>query len=80
MDDRRVNTSDGRRNGDAWLSRAVKIAALIGACSAPLLAFNGRVSALERIEPALLYMSCVNFGEKHPANEIPAACSQATRQ
>lgn len=80
MDDRRVNTSDGRRNGDAWLSRAVKIAALLAACAAPLLAFNGRVSALERVQPALLYMTCVNFAKDHTTKEIPAACGDATRQ
>lgn len=76
-DDRQNN---GRRSGDAWLGRAVKIAALLAACSAPLLAFNNRVVALEKVEPALLYMACVNFAERHAVNEIPAACSQATRQ
>lgn len=69
-----------RRKNDAWLGRALKIAGLIGACSTPLLAFNGRVSALERAQPALLYMTCISFAKDHPPKEVPAACGEATRQ
>lgn len=72
--------------GSAWLDRSIKIGAILGALwtlavyGVPLAGMPSRVEALEKVTPALLYMTCVNFGEKHSPNEIPAACSQATRR
>jgi hypothetical protein len=72
--------------GTIWLDRSIKIGAILtalwtlAAYGIPLAGMPTRVEALEEVQPALLYMSCVSFGEKHPANEIPAACSKATRR
>lgn len=65
---------------DKGLGRVIKIAGLLALLSTPLLAFNGRVAAIERVLPALLYMGCVNFAERHPANQVPAVCNEVTRQ
>lgn len=67
---------DGRRNGDAWLTRAVKIAALLGACAAPLLAFNARVADLERTKPTELFMLCGLYRKAYP-EAVPPICANA---
>ena len=76
MEDRRQNVE--RRNGDAWLGRAVKITALVGACATPLVAFNARIVRLESTQPAMLYMTCWLMSDAHP-RQVPAVCSEAIR-
>lgn len=68
---------DGRRNGDAWLGRAVKIIALLAACSAPLLAFNGRVARLEVAEPWHTFMECGLYAKAYPTQALPPICPGA---
>lgn len=74
----RRQSTDGRRNGDAWLGRALKIATLIAICAAPALAFNSRLARLEESQPAMLYMTCWLMSDAHP-RQVPAVCAQAIR-
>jgi hypothetical protein len=82
------NNGDRKSNGDAWLGRAVKIAALVGALSTiafygvPLAGIPARVAALEKsgeIQRDMLLMTCTLYQDAHP-NTVPAVCDQALRR
>lgn len=79
MDDRHGN---GRRSTDSWVAR-ITVGILIGgmvysvaAWGLPLVGLPKRVEALEAVQPAQLFMSCVNFRDTHPA-QLPAVCDNA---
>lgn len=87
--DRRHNGERRAIGGDAWLGRAVKVAALLGALSTiafygvPLVGIPARVSALEKYRDETqrdqLFMTCTLYQDAHP-NTVPATCNQALRQ
>jgi hypothetical protein len=80
MSDERQN--NGRRSTDSWLARVGALAVIlsmiyaVAAWGIPLAGLPRRVDALEAIQPAQLFMSCVNFRDSHPA-QLPAVCDQA---
>jgi uncharacterized membrane protein YagU involved in acid resistance len=63
----------------ARISAVILIAGMVYSVAAwglPLVGLPKRVDALEAVQPAQLFMSCVNFRDTHPA-QLPAVCDQA---
>jgi hypothetical protein len=80
---------NGRRSGDLWLSRSVKLVVVTGGIVASLAfanrimtnvdkisALDTRVTSLEQSVPAVLLMTCVMYRDSHPTS-LPAVCDQA---
>jgi hypothetical protein len=82
----RRHQSDGRRNGDAWLTRVLKIFAIVSAVSTvafygvPMIGVPARVDALEiarrETDPVMLLMTCGLYRKAYP-DQVPALCDRA---
>lgn len=83
--ERRHQSSDGRRTGDAWLNRILKILALLSAVSTvafygvPMVGVPARVDALEQArretDPIMLLMTCGLYRKAYP-EQVPALCDK----
>lgn len=83
--ERRQQSTDGRRNGDAWMNRVLKIFAIVSAVSTvafygvPMIGIPSRVDALEtarrETDPIMLLMTCGLYRKAYP-EQVPALCDK----